>query len=484
MLSLDVAAEQNRNQFHNFRLVCVAPVALPVYLVTADVLIGDKRPIPSIAEFALRAIKVGFSKKSEIANYLGLEPSSLDGVAKKMEEERFIYCDSESRLAILDRGEQVLAEMGEWVTDEQTVSFVFDGILRKPIILHGADLVRPHDLQTDSTVEIQAIPNRKPVESELRLYELAAVLRNQRLELGDNFNILAIKRIVRSTRMCRIVSGLLFRLSKGDELRISFIADGDRAEDIERAFTEKGGLTKQAIIAGAADHALDSRLKRYLEQRVKNLPRATLIEDLQSRVAQARFGVHLAESNKEANPGQTEDARLMAALDELSAAEKAILSHDIRPAAPYEVARLMENAIETCNKRLIVSSNRLSKSIVDAIWIRSIEGAINRGADVTIYITERNLVGPNGPHAQQLNFNPYAELEKLRLRSKGKLRVLTGEKTEFDFIICDLKFALIANTPFLAFRDTHRIFRPFAGMVLQKAALVEAFASSLSFGKK
>lgn len=481
MLSLEDAAEQHRNQFHNFRLVSVAPVALPIYLVTADVLIGDKRPIPSIAEFALRALKVGFSKKSEIAAYLGLELSSLDGVAKKMEEERFIYCDSESHLSILDRGEQVLAEMGEWVTEEQTVSFVFDGILRKPIILHGADLVRPYDLQTDSTIEVQAIPNRKPVESELRLYELASVLKNQRLELGDHFNILAIKRVVRATRMCRIVSGLLFRLSKGDELRISFIADGDRVEDIERAFTEKGGLTKQAIIAGAGDHALDSRLKRYLEQRVKNLPKTTLVENLQSRVAQARFGVHLAESNREANPGQNENARLTAALDELSAAEKALFSHDIRPPAPYEVARLIENAIEKCNKRLIISSNRLSKSIVDASWIRSIESAISRGAEVTIYLTERNQVGPR---EQQLHFNPYAEVEKLRQRSKGKLRILQGEKTEFFFLICDLRFALIANTPFLAFRDTHRVFRPFAGVVLQKAALVEAFASSLSFGEK
>lgn len=479
MLSLEDAAERSRNQFHNFKLVSVAPVALPVYLVTADVLIGDKRPIPTIAEFTLRTIKAGFSVESEIANFLGLEPTSLDNVVRKMEEERFAYRDSAGHLFILDRGEQVLAEMGEWVTDELTVSFVFDGILRKPIFLHGADLVRPQDLQIDSTIEIQSIPNRKPLESEFRVHELAAALKSQRSELGEHFNILAIKRIVRATRMCRVVAGMLFRLSKGDELRISFIADGDRVEDIERAFTEKGGLTKQSIIAGAVDHALDSRLKRYLEQRVKILPKASHIEDIQSRIAQSRLGVHLAQSNIEANPGPKENARLAAAFEELTDAENELFAYDIRPVAPYEIARLIENAIEKCNERLVISTNRLSRSIVDALWVRSIEKAIDRGVDVTIFLTERKT-----PELSEQNrrFNPYAEVEKLRLRSKGKLRVLQGEKFEFFFAICDYKFALIANTPFLAFRDKHRVFRPLAGMVLQKPALVEAFFGSVTSG--
>ncbi|MHB1247840.1 MAG: MerR family transcriptional regulator [Polaromonas sp.] len=477
MLSLEDAAERYRNTFHNFKLICIAPAALPVYLVTADVLVGDKRPIPTIAEFILRAIKVGFSLESEIADFLGLEPASLCAVAREMEEERFLYRDGDNRLLILNRGEQVLAEMGEWITYEQTVSFIFDGIMRRPIVLQGADLVRPHELQVESTIEIGAIPNRKPIESELRLYELVAVLKSQRSELGDHFNILGIKRIVRATRMCRVVAGLLFRLTKGDELRIGFVADGDRAEDIERAFTEKGGLTKQAIIAGAGDHALESRLKRQLGAYIKNLAQTIRIEDLQSQVARARLGLHLAESNREANPGQDAGARLKAASDTLAEAEKALFANDARPAAPYELARLVESAMENSIKRLMISSNHLSRSIVDASWLKSVERAIDRGVDVTIVLIERR---PSDLRGQNPRFDPYAELEKLRKRSKGKLRVLQGNKSEFFFVICDYKFALIVNSPFLSFRDKRRVFRPFAGMVLQTAVLVEAFASSIS----
>ncbi len=56
-----------------YRLLEVTDIGIPVYLVRADVLLIERRPVGPLEEFVMKAIDHGFNTVTEIGGVLGLD---------------------------------------------------------------------------------------------------------------------------------------------------------------------------------------------------------------------------------------------------------------------------------------------------------------------------------------------------------------------------------------------------------------------------
>src|SRR5687768_16671545 len=107
-------AEQFRDAYPNAKLLSIAPVALPLYLVTADVLVGAKRNIPSITEFILRGERAGLTSEMDVAGFLGLNQRLVTRTTIELSDNGFVGRNASGQIHSTDRGTALLREMSQW----------------------------------------------------------------------------------------------------------------------------------------------------------------------------------------------------------------------------------------------------------------------------------------------------------------------------------------------------------------------------------
>jgi hypothetical protein len=458
-----------------YDLIDYAPVVLPLHRLTIDAITLVHRPIPPIKEFVMRGIAAGLVTSTEISGFLGLDDASVQGAISQLLEEKYAEAEREDRLRLTDRGREVLQAARESAPQDEMLVLLYDRLLLKPVRLGPEQLLAPADVDHQRTIEIRPYPAEGPSLQELTLPDVRQVLETDaggRSKFGRD--LLRLKRIARRMRVYRPAVALVYKKNRSSEIQIAFIVDDARHEGLEHAFAARGGPKKMGFVRAIDESTTVSELRRYLGADVLDLlPDAEELDERRVAVSMARLRYQTAVNRAERSGGALEAS---AAIDEtalaLARAENELANFPARAIAPYEHAELMAVALERCEKRLLISSRTLQRSVMDGPFIRRLRALLALGARVTISVVE---VGNEGAALG-------AELERMR-KQYPDLELVTSRRSRFYHVVCDSRMAVVSNQPFLSNLSKNRSFHHVAGYVLQRPDLVDAFCARIEQGR-
>ncbi|MDF0695624.1 hypothetical protein PYR71_03680 [Rhizobium sp. MC63] len=471
MRAEDVARRFERKS--GYTLIDYSPVALPLYRLTVDAITMVHRDIAPIKEFVMKAINVGFEDSKNIAGFLGLDVSVVDGTLTQLKTDKFVspLDDDEQFFMLTERGTDILAKAKISSPEDEMLVFLYDRLLLKPVRIVTADLLVPAQVDPLHTIEIRAYPAEGPEVQALAIPEVLKVLEQQaggRAAFGRD--LLRLKRIVRRVRLFRQGVALVYKKNRSSEIVVDFVVDDVRQEAISHTFAERGGPKKMGFLKAIDESATAADLRKFLGPDVhRMLPDAEELDERRMAVSVARIKFQAAEVLAERGSAHPEHAILRAGLNEarqrLTQAVEELASFAARPIAPYERAEFLDLALTQSSKFLAISSRTADRSIVNPQFLKKLKDILKSGCKVQISLSETSPGKPS---------NAEIELEQVR-REHSNLTVQIGKHTPFYHVVCDDKFAVVSNSPMLGNIGKVRTFNHVVGYVLQRTDLVESF---------
>jgi len=421
----------------------------------------------------MRSIATGFDTAPEVSGFLGLDEGTLEATFNQLQDDRYVsILEDGGGARLLDRGREVLAKARESSPQDEMLVFLYDRLLRKPIRLAVEQLLAPINVDPQQVIEIRPYPAEGPEIGELLLPDVLHVLERQAGgPAAFGRDLLRLKRIVRRVRLYRPAVGLVYKKIRSSDIQIAFIVDDARHEGLEHAFAIGGGPKKMGFVRSINESSTAAELRRYLGPEVQRLlPDTSSLDQKRLAVSIARLKHQAALGRAERRGGinAPEAAEERKAVESaslaLSEAEAELRTFPARPVLPFEVAELLDDALNRCQSLLIISSRDLGKSVVDRRFLGRIEGILKRRARVVISLME-------APGTQ----GPAIELERLR-QAYPQLELSSNKRGAFHHLVCDHLFAVICNRPFLGNQGKVRNFSHVSGYLLQTPELVRTFA--------
>lgn len=463
-----------------YDLVDYARVALPLYRITVDAVTMVHREIPPIKEFVMRSVAANVGDVQEISGFLGIDESTVSPILAQLRDDRYVsLSDDGGSAVILERGREFLSRGRESSPQNEMLVFLYDRLLRKPVRLGAEQMLAPSEVDPRRMIEIRAYPAEGPELEDLSMPDVLQVLERQaggKVQFGRD--LLKLKRIVRRARLYRPAIGLVYKKLRSSEIQVAFIVDDARDEALEHSFAERGGPKKMGFVKSIDELATTAELKKQLGSDVqKLLPDGASLEEKRIKVSISRIKYQAALVRAERRGGvdapEAADERLLveSAKTELSEAEAHLRSFPARPILPFEIAELLDEALETTQSFLAISSRDAGGHIVDAVFLRKLEALLRRGARTIITLSDLGNVQDG----------PILDLERLRQRHTN-LSLAASPSSSFYHLVSDSSFAVICNRPLIGNAGKTRTFHHVSGFLLQAPNLVEAFTQRLAVG--
>jgi len=427
----------------------------------------------------LRAIKAGLNDERQIAAFLGLDVAVTKITLGELAQDRYIdEGDGTKTYVVTDVGTKVIEEEREFVPQEETHTIIFDGILRRPVWISGERLLRPSEIDRATTIEIRPYPSTLPELEELKLIDVFAVLRSQ-YGGAEEFDrdVLALSRITRRSKVFRLAAGLAYKIIRGPEIQIAFVVDGVPHGELEQVFAEKGGARKMGFIKALEETGVERAIRRHLgNEVVQLLPDDTELQTRRQILAGARLSLEIAAQRAESEPTASNNSRLEDAQSRFEGAVHAIQSYNARPLEVYEIRDLLEDALASATVRIYVAVSEYWDSVLTRELLGHLESALKRRVDIRIL---EHIRGGVVETSIMRKADRAPEIAALMGRYKN-FAVTQTKRRGFFFLIKDSQFAAIANRPLLGPASKTRMFRQFAGYMLQMPKLVEAYVSRVT----
>lgn len=468
---------QRFSRRRDFELVDFALVALPMYAITMECICSVHRPVPPISLFILRAIEAGLRTESRIGEFLGLDRRIVNVALGELIQDRYITESATGTEHVLSEiGSRIIQEEKEYVPQEETHTIIYDGILRRPIFLSGEQLLRPSELDRSTTIEIRPYPGILPELDEIRLPDVVHVLKSQ-YEGEDEFDrdVLALSRISRRSKVFRIGIGLAYKMIRGHEVQIAFIADGVPHRELERIFAEKGGARKMGFIKALGESGNDKSLRQHLGSEVlKVLPDDNTLQERRQSLATTKLALDIAVRRAEADPSLQNTTLLEGARRDYELSIREMRAFEARPLEVYEIADLLADCFATANKRILVGVSESWHIALNRQWLKAFEDALGRGVEIRVLEFSKAVdkSKPKKPEMQE-------EIAKLGMRFKI-FSVTRSRRKGFFFLVKDREFAAVTNRPALGPASKSRMFHQFSGYLLQSPSLVEIYATRVT----
>ena len=472
MRAEDVA---RRHQFRDgMTLVDFGEVGLPVFRLTLDAITMAHKSMPTIQEFVLRALSLDETTEAGIARMLGLKDeivaASINALVSDGYVARQLSPGLEPAFKLTDAGELRLTQEREEVPQDEMLVIDYDAIRRIPFRLTGESVVRASELAASGSIQIRPYPADAPAIEELNLLEVSKVIRKRS---GEDFRrtVLALKRTARRNNVFREAVALVYAGNRSGEVQVSFAIDGTISDAHERAFAEHGGPRKMGFLRAVAEAESKRALERLVGKPIMRLfPNPLEIAAARQEEAEAVEELAAIRPIAERVSGRARRtdpsvAALTAAEERLQVAKFGLDAFEVRPLACFEVADLLDEAIENARSSLIVTTAGVQGVIVNGFRLRAIDRMVASGVRLEVESLWDHRTEPEGAQ-----FDPMAELG--RRAARGALSLRKGTRSRFYFLIQDDELAVISSRPFLGEMSKRTGFTRVEGLVTRKPELV------------
>jgi hypothetical protein len=268
---------------------------------------------------------------------------------------------------------------------------------------------------------LRAIPARGPEVSELSAADVSEIVRLAAAARRGEREILRILTIERRARQVLPAVALVYRALQGEELQVGFAIDGRISQGHEIAFARRGGLERQPIFQGLQEKV---RLAP-LPVGVAELVRAAEAQRKRSGVTGSRSALDKAAIAVVAARSDVERADAVAtekrAREDLNEAEARLQKAPVRPVPVYEHPEILEQAMNTAVRRLLIVSPWIRKAVVNEAFLQSLRRACKRGVAISIGFGLGEDPGerPQDKEARQMLERLSEELELLNVCRLG-----------------------------------------------------------------
>ena len=458
MIEFDAVAEQQQNM-DGMPLIDYLPIGLPIYLMSVDSLVAEKRNLMPVEEFILKAVQAGVRSSADVVGLLGLGGEYGAKVIESLSEDE--YLAKTPHLALRPKGVAVLSEAGERHIYEKTLSLAWNP-LTQSLVKTRLTLEPGRAIVLERMVRLAPPSTRLPALMDLPLEQLPG---NQ---LRDGEQVIRYLSVLRRTLRYIPAVLLLYARGKGTEPLARVAIDGVIDHPSSDAIAKYEMLPRLG---------LDSLFNRRsgaiaVDQRIKPLnilPGNGSLADLLTLKSTIQLGI--------AGLGRQDSTAAAAKLDakkaELATVQQQLEQIPVRSLLPFEVPQLVDYAFQRAKRDVLITTALPVEARLTPVRLLLLDQALRRGIKVRILISDRPaedewLKGP-GLLLRKLNdmANIHANLDVSFLKDT--------DRAVFEVRTDDATLG-VSNEPPLGLRSREPLARAFSGYQLSGAKPVLAYA--------
>lgn len=458
-----------------FSLVDFEEVGLPVYKLTATVLTLLPKHYSPIDEFVLKCIAAGMTTAENVSGLLGIDCRVVEASLTNLIRDDDVFASTEGVLSLTGKSRLMLQGEQAIKPREQAAVFTFDALTRRPRYF-GILLLGPKDLKSRGIREIRAFPSQKPEADEIDVRDLAEALELEAGSRKSNVKILRVREVGRKENHFLPAVMLIYRSKSGPEVRVRFAVDGRLSAEHEKAFLAVGGVEK----LGIRDSVLDSDPSPSLPDLIGEGLAAEVVErlspeedaaKLKRKASIARFKAEISRKPEPEDEGVvTEDPSYAAAIAEAEGAERELAELRVRPIAVYEHPPLLEDALATAQKRVLIISPWITPAVVDGRFLKQLREALLRGVEVRIgYGLDDRRQARSEPNVAETALHDLATRDR-------RLKIVRLGNTHAKILLKDSEWFVVSSFNWLSFRgDPKRTFREEWGTFVGVGSVVDKY---------
>jgi hypothetical protein len=392
MIDAQHVAQKYAGSRAGFELVHYQEVGLPYYKLVFDALIQERKPVGPIDEYLLRAVAEGIDTLEDVAGILGLERPLVDASVVRLNQvDHLDYRLEGDRhvLRITALGERALGGWMESTPERRQLFLGFDRLTWQATGRHFRSLLLPRDARDQGLIELPAQWKKRIGPGDLDLDEVSRALG----ELGRQKKEAAIDLIsildVSNYRMVLPAVALVFAAEAEEDQQVALVVDGRISEPHGIAFAKIDGPQRAGLLVGGGvsdeerpDLPDDVREGRTpLTQVSEIIAHVGAAAESVDRARTATVTASTADSAEEISAAREEEA---VTESELVSATRALAELPVRAIQTYEHRALLEEALRTSKRRLLIISPWIRGDVVNGGFVSALRGCARRDVDIHI----------------------------------------------------------------------------------------------------
>jgi hypothetical protein len=456
------------DKFEGQTLIDYFQIHLPVQLLTIDVVGMDRRPIPALTEFCLKAINADLSESAGITGFLGVEYEYGSRLLKGLVEAEFIGINPFGQYVLLRKAKEILQLGRDERPTDRRIQVLWDPIQQR---LLNRTLIYTKN-RADPAGIIPPIPNAftKPEPKELDLLAMNKI-RGEANGSGEHdrpsFEILRVTSIQKSYGRYRNSVGLVYKESDGQlvfRLAVDGAIDNELTDAVARA-----GLIDIIGVKGniATKPGVQAVKKRQRELICGNQEKINVAKLVQRRsVLLLNLGAIDARLAEESEPIDSLVKKRNSYDEELAQVTKDINSLPVVPARCHEVEYYLLEALGRAKNSLLITTTNPSNSKVDGEILQHLRACLERGVNIKILISDR--LGDSN--------TTLAAFDRINASKRLSVEFLQNTERSVFEIKWDLSHLFVSNEPPLGDRRFPILPREFCGFYVTDTGAVKRYS--------
>lgn len=429
-------------------LVAVVEAAIPVAMLTADVLAQDRKPLPLLDEFLLRLVQADIDTEEGITGFLGLQQTMVTGaIADNLSQDNLTYAPATSArpssrqpLRLTGRGAQAARDLASITPQDLSLPLVYDQVLCKVRPYDRNAIISRNQADEDSLLLLPASRTTPVESSDISASEINSLFRDR----GDvGREVLLVKKVTQSkARRVMPVKLLVYADQRRADIQLAVVVDDELSPAHELALLNQGG-------AAALGIHIDPAPQR---------------PSLEPELEKARVPLHEVIRQHETAAGE----RLSEAQATPSGPEIAARTHEeVRAVSVFEHPDLLDEALTRASRRILIISPWVKRAVVRTDFLSKLEGRLRRGVTVCIAHGYEDDDSDSDPDAIR-------KLENLAKRFPKHFTLVRVKSTHAKILIFDDVW-IATSFNWLSFRgDRDRTYRMEEGTLVRSQQAADA----------
>jgi hypothetical protein len=450
-----------------YQLVSYREIALPLFKVDLELLVLEKKKIPPIQEYVLRAVNSGLTDTADIAGLLGIDESIVrTASALLLSSDNLVLAgggsgDRAHRLTLTSKGRDTAVETEQTQAVEVSLPVWIDGLTRKvlSVTAKGRHWFPASQASPRGLIEIAASPRKRPGLEAIPLESVNDVIRSESAGRRSQREVIGITGIGKARRYAREAVALAYQ-APGEGLLITLAIDGESSEAHDAAFSRAMTRSARKLTPDhwhdareIAEHdvpadVLDSAADMSESERIEDERRELHHEDERLRsVAEHASRDELESVREQLAHSEQRQRELQATLDNIS----------VRHVPVYEHRRYLDRAFAEARQRILIVSPWIRYEVVNDELITRFRKLLERKVDLWIAygITKAGgyrpgLKGEGDREAEQ-------KLQRLQGDYPDQFHLTRLGDTHAKVLVCDSRFSIVTSFNWLSFRGDEQL---------------------------
>lgn len=405
-------------------LLTVENAALPVTVVTTDVLAQERKPLPLLNEFALRFVQANVCSVGEIAAITGLDGGLVgSAIADEVSSGNLTYRAANQRIALTPQGQRVCQELEAVQPVQKQLRLPFDRLTWRLADYSREEMRTKREAEESGDLLLPAARTARIGPDEVTVPAINSLLRGS-TGSRSSLEVLVVRKIRPSTHRYLPVKLLVYGDPEGGEVELSVVVDHEVSPAHDLALAKLGGVEKLGITVAPPT------------------PRPTLTDELEA----LRVAVDPTQPPAPHTPHEEGVAEAAAPL--------------VRGIGVLEHRQLLDQALTTARRRLLLISPWVKAAVVDTTFLGHLEQRLRQGC--AVHLAHGYGDDDRGSDAKVLD-----KLRNLQRRFQDRFTLARLRNTHAKILIFDDTW-VSTSFNWLSFRgDPDRTYRMEEGTLVQ-----------------